>query len=472
MLTQRIASLREWKGSLQKTMDLRHSGPTALSLLKDVLSEPVSLGVSVLDQFTSSSRGLRVGEGVLVTGFSGVGKTEYAYVVAARHLLRGGSVGWVACPGSSGLCCRRFVSVLERLLCLNIAGSSSSDISKDRDMAASNAHVPRFEDAVRLAGGMERYRERLVLLLSHVRTIACSTVAQLAAALEGPGKNDHKALAESSNLFPILSAASSSNPAAVRLLIVDGLGAACDTSILERVVGQEAPVALWLSEAVARHRCALLVTDTISGGGGGASPEVILEQSSLFRHIRSCLLSTSYQCGASSTGQFSRGGASFSGRHASKTLAPLKSFSTNGAAANAAPFSVRKVQTELFRFAAVILQSGTGSSSTCAHFQDTSSPDARTSNSSSYSSCCCLIALGYAAPGQNTATPSSSSAYGTLVSHHRGSGQLASSSSFLSTGFASRPYHQKSSHHHSKRLTCETKGFAPFTIGFEGLCFA
>jgi RecA/RadA recombinase len=254
--------------------------------MKHVLAEPVSLGCDALDRLTASGRGLRAGEAVLVTGAPSSGKTELAYLVAARHIARDGVVAWVACPGAAGLCCRRFAAVLEAHL-----------------LSAGMPQRPAtFHDAVAAAGGVERLQERILRLLGRVQVTVCGSPAALASALT------------QADLFSRLGAAEQDGGkgrGAARLLVLDGLGAACDTATLERLVGQEAPVLQLMAEAVARHRCALVATDmlppsavhhlpSLSRGGFSSSgtssfcaaPEVVLDASHTFRHVRGCIAST------------------------------------------------------------------------------------------------------------------------------------------------------------------------------------
>lgn len=214
------------------------SGDTAASLFRRTWNaQPASLGHPVLDSGANGS-GLRAMEALLLVGAPDSGKTNLVMQWMASHLVAGGQVTYIAAPDGHALNVARLVTVVEHTFCRRAAGGVAL----------------QYQSAIRAAGGPQAVMAGVRDAMSRLTVGFPTTIADLCG------------LFSSSQPAPPRQAGSSggtgAGPGIVPLVVVDGLGAGCSISVMERVEGLPLPVGAMLTRAVESQGCALIAVET------------------------------------------------------------------------------------------------------------------------------------------------------------------------------------------------------------------
>lgn len=181
---------------------------SAASVLRRFRAPPVSFGAEALDRGVLDG-GLRAGQLAVIVGASATGKTEWLYRLAARSIVAGSRVAWVACCCAFNL--RRFVALLENALC--------------------EAHSVVYSLLAPTLGGAEALKQKLEELLGRMTVARPSTPRAALATL----------------LFGAIVPEGPNSAQRADVVIVDGLGL-WSFEAEERAVEEPAPVAEALAE--------------------------------------------------------------------------------------------------------------------------------------------------------------------------------------------------------------------------------
>lgn len=192
--------------------------------------------------------GLRSGDVAVVCGPTKSGKTEYAYDVAAQHVVRSsGCVLWVTAPGSAAFRSKRCLAHIEHAVRLSTVDAAAAHLAEDDDDALAQFFACRVLTAaekLRVAecSSIEEFEHALSGQLNHTNGGSCCFGGSTAA----DGGFDRR------------------TSLGVPLLIVDGLGSSQFVALWEKLRGVgPLPMRQWVETFLFVHQAAALLLDTV-----------------------------------------------------------------------------------------------------------------------------------------------------------------------------------------------------------------
>jgi hypothetical protein len=228
-----------------------------------------------MNSFTLSKAGVRSGEAVLIVGAPATGKSEYLYYVAAQHLCSGGSVLYMACPGSPSLKVRRFMCILEVEYSLQLLQKHGELPSH---AASGNA---TYDTAVALAGGQEALHEHLLSLSANMTITEFTCFEEMESFWRSPPEKWLSCCAEVAQRVHRVAP----------LAILDGLHSGGYIPMQERLRGKSLQLSQLLRFALDNWNCALFVAETTFHHSAEArptattsDPETVVKCSHTFIH--------------------------------------------------------------------------------------------------------------------------------------------------------------------------------------------